>query len=72
MDEYAAFAAIYDDWASHMTEDVPFYLELVGRGGSRDRAARVGLMRLPVDVAQARSSLIRGPTIGSPGSETED
>ena len=24
----AAFAAIYDDWASHMTEDVPFY-----RGG---------------------------------------
>src|SRR5205809_7860380 len=28
MSEYDAFAAIYDDWSSHMTEDVPFYVQL--------------------------------------------
>src|SRR5438045_3751396 len=32
VDSYRAFAAIYDDWASHMTEDVPFSVELA-RGG---------------------------------------
>ena len=26
--EYEAFAPIYDDWSAHMTEDVPFYVEL--------------------------------------------
>ena len=28
MDPYGAFAAIYDRWSAHMTEDVPFYVEL--------------------------------------------
>jgi ubiquinone/menaquinone biosynthesis C-methylase UbiE len=28
VDPYDAFAAIYDDWASHMTEDVEFYVSL--------------------------------------------
>jgi len=25
---YDAFAPIYDEWAAHMTEDVPFYVSL--------------------------------------------
>ena len=52
MDEYAAFAAIYDDWASHMTEDVPFYVELVREADGPVVELAVGNGRVAIPVAQ--------------------
>jgi SAM-dependent methyltransferase len=52
MDEYAAFAAIYDDWASHMTEDVPFYVELAREADGPIVELAVGNGRVAVPVAR--------------------
>ena len=60
MDEYAAFAAIYDDWASHMTEDVPFYLELVREADGPVVELAVGNGRVAVPVAQETGKTIVG------------
>ena len=60
MDEYAAFAAIYDDWASHMTEDVPFYLELVREADGPVVELAVGNGRVAVPVAQATGRVVVG------------
>ena len=60
MDEYAAFAAIYDDWASHMTEDVPFYLELVREADGPVVELAVGNGRVAVPVAQETGKRIIG------------
>jgi SAM-dependent methyltransferase len=60
MDEYAAFAAIYDDWASHMTEDVPFYLELVREADGPVVELAVGNGRVAVPIAQATGKKIIG------------
>ena len=60
MDEYAAFAAIYDDWASHMTEDVPFYLELVREADGPVVELAVGNGRVAVPIAQETGRRIIG------------
>jgi SAM-dependent methyltransferase len=60
MDEYAAFAAIYDDWASHMTEDVPFYLELVREADGPVVELAVGNGRVAVPVARETGKRIIG------------
>ena len=60
MDEYAAFAAIYDDWASHMTEDVPFYLELVREADGPVVELAVGNGRVAVPIAQETGKRIIG------------
>ena len=60
MDEYAAFAAIYEDWASHMTEDVPFYLELVREADGPVVELAVGNGRVAVPVAQETGKTIVG------------
>jgi SAM-dependent methyltransferase len=60
MDEYAAFAAIYDDWASHMTEDVPFYLELVREADGPVVELAVGNGRVAVPIAQETGKKIIG------------
>jgi len=60
MDEYAAFAAIYDDWASHMTEDVPFYLELVREADGPVVELAVGNGRVAVPIAQETGRKIIG------------
>jgi SAM-dependent methyltransferase len=60
MDEYAAFAAIYDDWASHMTEDVPFYLELVREADGPVVELAVGNGRVAVPIAQETGKTIIG------------
>jgi SAM-dependent methyltransferase len=60
MDEYAAFAAIYDDWASHMTEDVPFYLDLVREADGPVVELAVGNGRVAVPIAQATGKKIIG------------
>ena len=60
MDEYAAVAAIYDDWASHMTEDVPFYLELVREADGPVVELAVGNGRVAVPIAQETGKRIIG------------
>ena len=60
MDEYAAFAAIYDDWASHMTEDVPFYLELVREADGPVVELAVGNGRVAIPVAKETGKRIVG------------
>src|SRR6185503_177587 len=60
MDEYAAFAAIYDDWASHMTEDVPFYLELVREADGPVVELAVGNGRVAIPVAQETGRRVVG------------
>jgi SAM-dependent methyltransferase len=49
---YDAFAPIYDEWAEHMTEDVPFYVELArGSDGPLVELA-VGNGRVAIPVAR--------------------
>jgi SAM-dependent methyltransferase len=60
MDEYAAFAAIYDDWASHMTEDVPFYLDLVREADGPVVELAVGNGRVAIPVALETGKRIIG------------
>ena len=60
MDEYAAFAAIYEDWASHMTEDVPFYLELVRQADGPVVELAVGNGRVAIPVAKETGKRIVG------------
>jgi SAM-dependent methyltransferase len=60
MDEYAAFAAIYDDWASHMTEDVAFYLDLVREADGPVVELAVGNGRVAIPVAKETGRRIVG------------
>ena len=53
MSAYDAFAAVYDDWASHMTEDVPFYVELARDAEGTVVELAVGNGRVAIPVAQA-------------------
>ena len=48
--DYEAFAPIYDDWSAHMTEDVPFYIELarVAEGPIVELAVGNGRVAIPV------------------------
>ncbi len=60
MSSYDAFAPIYDDWASHMTEDVAFYVELAREADGPVVELAVGNGRVAIPVAQA----IRRPLLG--------
>jgi SAM-dependent methyltransferase len=60
MDEYAAFAAIYDDWASHMTEDIPFYRELVSEADGPVVELAVGNGRVAIPIAKETGKKIVG------------
>jgi ubiquinone/menaquinone biosynthesis C-methylase UbiE len=53
MDAYAGFAAVYDDWAAGMTEDVPFYVELAREADGPVVELAVGNGRVAIPVAQA-------------------
>ncbi len=59
MSAYDAFAAIYDDWASPMTEDVAFYVELAREADGPVVELAVGNGRVAIPVAQAV-----GPVLG--------
>ena len=52
MSHYEAFAAIYDEWASHMTEDVPFYVELAREAEGPVVELAVGNGRVAIPVAR--------------------
>lgn len=60
MDEYAAFAEIYDEWSAFMTEDIPFYAELARDADGPVVELAVGTGRVAVPVAEA----IERPVIG--------
>lgn len=52
-DYYEPFAAIYDTWAAHMTEDVPFYVELAREADGPVVELAVGNGRVAIPVAKA-------------------
>ena len=64
MSSYDAFAPIYDDWASHMIEDVPFYVELAREADGPVVELAVGNGRVAIPVAQA----IGRPLLGTDSS----
>jgi SAM-dependent methyltransferase len=60
MDRYAPLAAVYEQWSAHMTEDVPFYVQLAREADGPVVELAVGNGRVAVPVAQA----IGRPMIG--------
>src|SRR5207302_1559880 len=50
VDSYGAFAAIYDQWSAHMTEDVQFFVELAreAEGPVVELAVDNGRVAIPV------------------------
>jgi SAM-dependent methyltransferase len=60
MDRYAPLAAVYEQWSAHMTEDVPFYVQLALEADGRVVELAVGNGRVAVPVAQA----IGRPVVG--------
>jgi ubiquinone/menaquinone biosynthesis C-methylase UbiE len=58
MSAYDPFAPIYDDWASHMTEDVAFYVELAREAHGPVVELAVGNGRVAIPVAQAVGPLL--------------
>ena len=66
MDRYEAFARIYDRWSAHMTEDIPFYVDLARGVDGPVVELAIGTGRVAIPVARA----IGRPVIGidsSPG-----
>jgi ubiquinone/menaquinone biosynthesis C-methylase UbiE len=57
---YDAFAAVYDDWASEMTEDVAFYVELAREADGPVVELAVGNGRVAIPVAQATGRTVLG------------
>jgi SAM-dependent methyltransferase len=52
VDPYGAFAAIYDEWSAHMTEDVPFFVELAREAEGPVVELGVGNGRVAIPVAR--------------------
>ncbi len=55
-----AFAAIYDRWSAHMTEDVPFYVELAREADGPVVELAVGNGRVAIPVARAIGRAVIG------------
>jgi ubiquinone/menaquinone biosynthesis C-methylase UbiE len=53
VDEYAGIAEVYDVWSAHMTEDVPFYVDLAREADGPVVELAVGSGRVAIPVAQA-------------------
>jgi SAM-dependent methyltransferase len=49
--DYDAFARVYDDWSSHMTEDVDFYVSLAAEAAGPVVELAVGNGRVAVPIA---------------------
>jgi len=60
LSSYDAFAPIYDDWASHQTEDVGYYVELAQEADGPVVELAVGNGRVGIPVAR----VLRRPLIG--------
>jgi SAM-dependent methyltransferase len=57
---YDAFAAIYDEWSAHMTEDVPFYVELAREAEGPLIELAVGNGRVAIPVARETGRAVIG------------
>jgi SAM-dependent methyltransferase len=57
---YDAFASIYDEWAAHMTEDVPFYVELAREADGPVVELAVGSGRVAIPVARETGRTVIG------------
>ncbi len=55
-----AFAARYDEWAAHMTADIPFYVELAREAQGRLVELAVGNGRVAIPVARATGRPVIG------------
>src|SRR2546430_16169306 len=60
MSHYEAFAAIYDDWSSHMTEDVAFYVQLAREAEGPIVELAVGNGRVAIPVARETGRKVIG------------
>jgi SAM-dependent methyltransferase len=58
--DYEAFASIYDDWSAHMTEDVPFYVELARAAEGPIVELAVGNGRVAIPVARETGRKVIG------------
>jgi ubiquinone/menaquinone biosynthesis C-methylase UbiE len=57
---YEPFAPVYDDWSAHMTEDVPFYVELARETEGPLVELAVGTGRVAVPVAHETGRKVLG------------
>jgi SAM-dependent methyltransferase len=60
MSAYDPFAPIYDDWSAHMTEDVPFYVELARETEGPLVELAVGNGRVAIQVARETGRPVLG------------
>ena len=60
MSVYEGFAPIYDAWSAHMTEDVPFYVELARESEGRLVELAVGNGRVAIPVARETGRAVLG------------
>ena len=60
MSTYDPFAPIYDDWSAHMTEDVPFYVELARETEGPLVELAVGNGRVAIPVARETGRHVLG------------
>src|SRR5206468_10927619 len=60
MSEYDSWAAVYDDWATDMTEDVPFYVELAREADGPVVELAVGNGRVAIPVARETGKPVIG------------
>jgi len=57
---YDPFAAVYDDWSAHMTEDVPFYVQLARETDGPLVELAVGNGRVAIPVARETGRPVLG------------
>ena len=60
MSGYDAFAPIYDEWSAHMTDDVPFYVELAREAAGPVVELGVGNGRVALPVARETGRRVLG------------
>jgi SAM-dependent methyltransferase len=58
--EYDSWAAIYDAWASDMTEDVPYYVDLAREANGPIVELMVGSGRVAIEVVRATGKPVLG------------
>jgi SAM-dependent methyltransferase len=60
MSQYDPFAEIYDEWSQHMTEDIPFYVDLAREADGPIVELAVGNGRVAIPVARETGRKVIG------------
>jgi SAM-dependent methyltransferase len=60
MSEYDAWAAVYDAWSAHMTEDVAYYVDLARQADGPIVELMVGSGRVAIEVVRATGKSVLG------------